>query len=147
MAAHQRLVRRAALTRLKGFGGLIALVPAGSIHPQAPLTPPTWPFLKLGPPQTLPRTAACLDGAFVNFGVHAFSRAVLDGGGAMTMTAEDAAGLIGEQIELALHKRGDTLPAGAGNVAYMIRDRNLRLDAEEPDAFHYSCTVRAKVTA
>lgn len=142
----QRHVRRDVLALLKADAGVLALIPATSIHTQAPLTEPVWPFIKTQAPQTLPLRADCVDGATVNFGLSAFSRGRKDGAGALIETAEDHAGRIGEAIELAIDKAKSDLP-GIGTVVYRVADMLLSLDGAEPGAFHYSCTVRARVLA
>ncbi|MES2289298.1 MAG: DUF3168 domain-containing protein [Pseudomonadota bacterium] len=124
---------------------MTALVNANNIHGQSPPVKPTWPFIKTGQPTTIPRRAACLDGAIVTMPVHAFARSRFDGNQAEVETAEDHAGRIGEAIETALDAKGDTI-TGA-QISYMLTDMTLMTDAGEPDAFHYFCTVRAKVTA
>lgn len=145
----QRLVRRDVLAKLKGNSALIAIVPAASIYGQAPAAEPVWPFIKLGPIQELPRRASCLNGADVNFGIHAFSR------GRWTAPvpprqlleiAEDHASRIGTAIKATLDRGASDLP-GVGRVRYLLADRNLMVDAGEPDAFHWYATVQARVIA
>lgn len=142
----QRHVRRDVLALLKADTGVIALIPATSIHSQAPLTEPTWPFVKTQSPQTLPLRADCVDGGTVNFGISAFTRGRKNGSGALIETAEDHASRIGEAIEAAIDKRKSDLP-GIGTVAYRISDAVLLVDGAEAGAFHYSCTIRARVLA
>ncbi|HVH49960.1 MAG TPA: DUF3168 domain-containing protein, partial [Sphingomicrobium sp.] len=107
---------------------------------------PVWPFIKTQSPQTLPLRADCVDGATVNFGVSAFTRGRKNGAGALIETAEDHASRIGEAIETAIDKSKSDLP-GIGTVAYRIADAVLLVDGAEAGAFHYSCTVRARVLA
>lgn len=147
MAGLQRLVRRAVLAKLKADSDLTDLVPAANMHSQDPGSEPAWPFLKTGSPQTLPGARmACADGATVNLPLHAFSRGVRNASGQLIETAEDHAGRIGAAIEAALHDTRATL-IGGPVVRYRIADMNLFLDGAEPGAFHYSCTVRARVLA
>lgn len=145
MRGLQRLVRRDILTRLKADAGLVAIVPATQIHSVAPLVAPTWPFIKLGPPHTVPRRAAGLVAGDVTIGVHAFARARLDGSSAMVETAEDHASRIGEAIEAVLDDKGGNLSAGV--VRYRLIDHQLLVDAGEETAFHWFANVRARVTA
>jgi hypothetical protein len=139
-------VRRDALAKLKGNTGVTALVPAVNIHPQDPGSEPAWPFIKSGSPQSLPIKSACVDGATINFGLHAFTRGRRNGTGQLIETAEDHASRIGAAIEAVLDDTRSTL-IGGPTVRYRIADMNLFLDGAEPGAFHYSCTVRARVLA
>jgi hypothetical protein len=144
MTGLQRLLRRALLARLKADTGLTALVPAASIYPQAVEGEPTWPFVKLGPPITRPRKAACVNGGDVAVDVHAFARA-RESGGSVVETAEDHAGRIGAAIETAL---ADNWIALEGGPRARIRLSDLQLlQDEEPDAFHYVAQVNARVLA
>jgi hypothetical protein len=134
------------LAFLKADAGVLALIAADHIHGQVPLMEPQWPFIKTQAPQTLPLRADCVDGATINFGISAFSRGQKDGSGALIETAEDHAGRIGEAIETAIDKRKSDIP-GIGTVVYRIADMTLLVDGDEPGAFHYSCTVRARALA
>lgn len=145
----QRLVRRDVMARLKAAAGVTSLVSAGSIYGQDPGGAPVWPFIKTGSPQSLPLRMSCVDGATVSFGLHAFARARRSGPGdnaPVIETAEDHAGRIGEAIEHALDGVRAVL-LGGPEVRYRIADMNLFVDGAEPGAFHYSCTVRARVLA
>lgn len=149
MEAMERLAQKDVLSRLKADSALVAIVPAASIHPLIPFVAPTRPFVKLGPAQSLPRKAACLNGAQVLFGVHAFSRGAENGSGALTETAFDHAARIGARIKAALDDKGGTLSDGtsSGQVRYRIMDVSLMTDADDPIAAHWLCNVRATVTA
>lgn len=144
----QRLVRRDILAMLKSDAALTAadMVAAAEIHGQSPIGEPDWPFIKLGAPQTLRLKAAGVDGATVNLAVHAFSRGRFNAGGQLIETADDHASRIGAAIEAALDGRKRGLE-GVGRVAYSIGDMLLAVDGAEPGAFHYSCTVSARVLA
>ena len=142
----QRHVRRNLMELMKGDAGITAMVPAAQIHGQVPLTVPTWPFIKTQSPQSLPLRATGVDGATVNLGISAFSRGRFDGAGALIETAEDHAGRIGEAIETLIDQMKVDIP-GIGPVSYRIADSVLLVDGDEPSAFHYSCTVRARVLA
>ena len=144
----QRLVRRDVLAKLKADTGVTAadLVPAASIFGQSPPAEPDWPFIKTGSPQTLPLKAACIDGGVVNFGLHAFSRGRRNEAGALVENAEDHAGRIGAAIETAIDGSRSML-VGVGTVRYTLADMLLLVDGAEPGAFHYTCTVRARVLA
>ena len=142
------LARRIVLARLKADSGVTSLVPAASIYSQHVPHEPAWPFIKLGPTQTLPRTAACLWGGDVSMLVSAFAKARrVDG--AIVETAEDHAGRIGAAIEAALAKYGtaamfDGKPA---QCRITLSDMRLMLDGAEIDAFHYSATARVRIDA
>lgn len=141
----QRLVRRAVLAALKADAGLTALVPAARVYPQAIPGEPLWPYVKLGPPLTLPFSAAnARSSGEVSLDVHAFARA-RESGGAVVETAEDHAGRIGAAIEAVLHRNGLTLDGGE-TARVRLSDIQLLQD-EEPDAFHYLCRVNARVLA
>lgn len=140
----QRLVRRAVLTRLKADAALTALVPAGSIYPQAVPSEPAWPFVKLGPTGTLRLRAACVNGGLVTVDVHAFARARVSGGQTVE-TAEDHASRIGAAIEAALADNRITLEGGA-TADIELGDIRLLQD-QEPDAFHWFAQLNARVLA
>jgi hypothetical protein len=145
----QRLVRRAALARLKADAGVTGLVPAASIYPQAvPASAgadgPAWPFIKLGPTGTLRLRAACVRGGQVTVDVHAFARARMSGG-VEAETAEDHASRIGAAIEVLLD--GVNIPLEAGAKAKLeLSDIRLMQDGE-PDAFHWFAQINARVLA
>jgi len=140
----QRLVRRAVLARLKASAPLTALVPAGSIYPQAVPSEPAWPFIKLGPTGTLRLRATGVNGGLVSVDVHAFARARVSGG-QVVETAEDHASRIGAVIEAALADNRITLEGGAtANIE--LGDIRLMQDAE-PDAFHWFAQLNARVLA
>lgn len=140
----QRIVRRAVLARLKADAALTALVPAGSIYPQAVPAEPVRPFIKLGPTGTLRLRAACVNGGLVTVDVHAFARA-RESGGQVVETAEDHASRIGEQIERALDGVNITLEGGA-KAKLDLGDIRLLQD-QEPDAFHWFAQINARVLA
>lgn len=145
MKGAAREVRRAILTRLKAHAGLTALVPAAHIHGIVPLVEPVWPFIKLGPPLTLPIRMSCTDGATVSMGVHAFARARFNGSGQMIETAEDHAARIGAEIEKALDAKGETF-SGA-RMRYLLTDINLMVDGADSEAMHYFANVSTRVMA
>lgn len=140
----QRLVRRALLARLKADTGLTALVPAASIHGQAPLAEPTMPFVKTGPTNTLRLKAACVNGGTVTFDVHAFARS-RKSGEQVVETAEDHASRIGAAIEKAL--ADNTIPLTGGATARIRLSDVQLLQDDEPDAFHWVGQVNARVLA
>ena len=145
-----RVTRRAILTRLKAHAGLLAIVPAADIHGQAPLATPAMPFVKTGAPSSTPIKASCLDGATVNIPIHAFARARKNGFGDRIETAEDHASRIGEQIEKALDDKADlvsVVTADDVRLRYRITDQQLLVDGADSDAFHWFCTVQARVVA
>lgn len=143
------LARRVLLSRLKSYPAVLALVPAARVYGQTVPPEPAWPFIKLGPPLTLPRRATCLWGGDVSMLVSAFAKARRDGSGAIIETAEDHAGRIGAAIEAALARYGvdaehDGQPA---RCTVRLGDMQLMLDGAEVDAFHYSCTATVRVAA
>ncbi len=144
MTGLQRQVRRAVLQRLKSEPVLIHLVPVARIYPQAVPVEPGWPFLKMGPSQTLPRRAACVNGGDVTMDVHAFARA-RSIAGEVVETAEDHSSRIGAAIEAALRDNNLALEGG-GNARIRLSDIRLLQD-DEPDAFHYVAQVNARVLA
>ena len=148
MTGLQRVARRPILARMKADAALTALVPAASIYGQTVPGGPTWPFIKLGVPQTLPITATCLNGAVINIPVDAFARQRQQGG-VTVETAEDHASRIGAAIERALHLRGEmvTVDGQPVRLSYTMSDMRLFPDGEEADAFHYSGLIRARVLA
>lgn len=137
-------LRRAVLTHMKAGAALTALVPAASIHPQQPLSEPTWPFIRYGSPSSVPREAACLNGADVTFDVHAFAKPRYDAGGQMVETAEDHCNRIAEQIEARLHR--SRLDITGGHISIRSTGTQILTDRDTPDAFHAVCSFRAKVT-
>jgi hypothetical protein len=139
-----RIARRAVLARMKAHSGLTALVPAASIHPQTVLGNPEWPFIKLGRQSTI-TFGENFEGALVSTPVSGFARSGENAAGGTTQTAEDAASLIGEQIEEALQKRGDS--ATGYRMTHRVRDINIGPDAGESGAFRWFCNVETRVIA
>ena len=143
----QRLVRRATLSTLKADTGLTAIVPAARIYGQSTPAQPVWPFIKLGPPQTLPRRAACMPfSGTVIFDVHAFAKPRLNGTGGVAETAEDYASGIGAAIESALDSTRLAL-TGGGSARLRLTEMRLLQDADEADAYHYFAQVTATCAA
>lgn len=143
------LGRRAVLERLKSHPAVLALVPASSIYGQTTQPDPAWPFINLGPTNTVRRSAACLWGGDVTMLVSAFAKPRRSGAGSTIETAEDHAGRIGAAIESALARYGtaavfDGAPA---RVRCSLGDMRLAIDGAEMDAFHYSATVTVRISA
>jgi hypothetical protein len=67
-------LQKAIVARLKADAGVVALV-GQRIYDQPPIAP-VFPYISLGPDQTLPDRADCYDGSEVNLQVDAWSRAV-----------------------------------------------------------------------
>lgn len=132
-----RPVRRAALAALKADAGVTAadLVPAASIHPQAPPGQPDWPFIKWGAPSGIPiRVPACVDGSEITVAVHGFSKGRRVGD-QLVETAEDHAARIGAAIAEALD--GVRLDIeGGGWAKFKWTGSQLLVDGGEADAFH-----------
>lgn len=148
MTGLQRVARRAILARLKAHAGLTALVPPSSIFGQTVPADRAWPFIKLGPPQTLPITAACLNGGAVAIPADGFAKNLMSGQ-RIIETAEDHAGRIGGEFEAALHLKGETVTVDGAPVRlrYALTDIRLFVDGGEPGAFHYSALINARVIA
>jgi hypothetical protein len=135
----QREARRAALSTLKANAALTAIVPAARIYSQQVPATPAWPFIKLGPPQSLPVRASCTSGADVSFSVHAFAK------GLPSETAEDYAGRIGAAIETAMDSSRAVFTGGT--IRFRLSEMQLLVDGGEADAFHYFAVVNARVIA
>ncbi len=148
MTGLQRVARRAILARLKASNAVRAIVNPGAIYGQTVPQGPSWPFIKLGIPQTLPLTAPCLNGAIVTIPISAFARQ-REQGGLVVETAEDHASRIGAAVERALHLRGEEVIVDGepARLSYTMTDMRLFPDGDEADAFHYSGLIRAKVHA
>lgn len=129
-----REARRATMAHLKADAGVTALVPAAQIHPGAPLTLPTWPFVRWGSPMVTPVRAACLDGAEIDFAFHAFAKPVMDGE-TMIESAEDRAAKIGEKIAVSLDRRRVRLDGGEW-LRILWRSAQLIPDGAEAHAWH-----------
>jgi len=140
----QREARRAALSILKGNAGLTAIVPAARLYSQRVPASPVWPFVKMGPTQSLPVRASCTRGAVVAFTVHAFAKPRMSGG-AEVETAEDYASRIGAAIEAALDESRATFTGGT--IRFRLSEMQLLQDAAEADAYHYFAVVNARVIA
>lgn len=126
--------RRAGLTALKGNAAVTALVPATSIHPQAPPAPPSWPFIKAGAPSGVPIRAACVDGNEIGVSYHGFAKPRYDGS-AIVESAEDHASRIGAAMAKALDKQSLELDGG-GRARFIWTGSQLLQDGDEADAFH-----------
>lgn len=139
-------VRRAILTAAKADEALTALVPAGSIHPQAPLSTPSWPFIRYGGPTVIPLTGACLDGCEVTVALHGFAKPRVTAAGALLESAEDHAARIGAFIAAALDRMQLTLDS---NHKARVRWTGSQLlqDGDEADAFHTVQNFRVRVLA
>lgn len=127
-------VRRAMLTALKADAGMIAIVPAEDIHPQAPLSVPSWPFVKAGAPSGVPIRASCVDGGEITVAFHGFGKARLNGSSQVIETAEDHAARIGAAMAAALDGKVLTIPGGTAKVRWT--GSQLLQDGAESDAFH-----------
>lgn len=140
----QREARRAALSILKGNAGLTAIVPATRLYSQRVPASPVWPFVKMGPTQSLPVRASCTRGAVVAFTVHAFAKPRMSGASEVE-TAEDYASRIGAAIESALDESRATFTGGT--IRFRLSEMQLLQDAAEADAYHYFAVVSARVIA
>lgn len=147
MKGLQLVARRELLTVVKN-SPVTAIVPREQIHAQAPLIELGPQAIKLGPPQTLPVKAACLDGAVVNIPLFAFAMARTQGKVTIE-SAEDHASRLGEAIETALDSCGvnATYKGKPFRVTFRIADMLLQQDLDEASVFRYSCTVRCRLIA
>ena len=145
MARDSRLpLRRAVMTWLKAEPGVTAIVPAASIHPQAPRTVPTWPFIRLGAASAIPLEAGCVDGAVYQFSLHGFAKDRLEGEAAVE-TAEDHASRIGAALA---RLGGRTLPLVSDYPASArIRWTGGMViqDGADPQGFHAIVDFEARV--
>lgn len=147
MATDQTLpVRRAVLTAMKADDALTAMVPEGSIHPQAPLGALSWPFIKWGAPAGIPIKASCVDGNEIIVAVHGFAKRRENGSGQVIETAEDHAARIGSGIAAALDGKSLALSAG-GHARVRWTGSQLLQDGDESDAFHSVQNFRVRVIA
>lgn len=142
-----RVARRAILTQLKRDPGVTAIVQPTQIHGQAPGVV-AWPFITLGPPQVLPIKATCVDGGAVNTPISGFAKSRMSGN-VKVETAEDHASRLGAAIERALDDSGENILVDGkpARVTHRLADMRLLMDGQEPDAFHYSATVRTRIIA
>lgn len=139
-------VRRAGLTLLKADPALIALVLESSIHPQSPLSAPSWPFVKWGSPSGLPiRAQGCVDGCEITVAVHGFSKGRRSGD-TLLETAEDHAARIGGAVASALDCKRVELDGG-GTVTFVWTGSQLLVDGAEADAYHTVQNFVARVIA
>ncbi|WP_246352164.1 tail completion protein gp17 [Sphingomonas xinjiangensis] len=142
--------RRALLTRLRRDPLLTSLVEKAGIYSQKVPAPERRlsPFIKTGVPQTLPRTATCLNGANINLPVDAFA-GPRKSGTTVLEEAEDHAERIGMAIEGALHLQGETVDVDGHplRLTYRLTDIRLFPDGAELDVFHYSCLVNVRAVA
>lgn len=135
MASDRSLaIRRAILTALKADAPLLGLIPASSMHPQAPASEPSWPFIKTGAPSGLPINAACVDGSVTVVAVHGFAKPRIEDG-AVVESAEDHAARIGAFTATALDKKKLALDGG-GEAKLRWTGSQLLQDRDEADAFH-----------
>lgn len=129
------------MTALAADSALTALVPVGSIHPQAPLTVPAWPFIRMGAPSSTSLRASCTSGDEITVAVHAFAKPRMQGGQEVE-TAEDHVHRIGAAIVAAVGRH--RLPIAGGTARVRWSGSTIVPDGVDPDAFHAVCnfTVR-----
>lgn len=135
-------LRRATLTALKLEGDLMALIPASSIFGQTVPAVPVRPFAKFGVPITVPREAACLNGAEVRFALHIFAGPRLSNG-RVVETGEDHVGRIIAASKSALHNKSLATGSGTARLRFIGEQRTIDGDA---DHYHASVEFRAKVS-
>jgi len=136
-----RPVRRATLAALKADAALTALIPAANIHPATISDNPAWPFIRWDAPTSTPLTW----GATVSFRLHVFGRAVLNGGGAITETAEDFVSRAITEAQRVVHRNRVAIPGGT--VRLWSDLTQIIPDGGERDAYHGIVTVNARAFA
>jgi hypothetical protein len=134
-------VRQAAIVRMVGFAPLTSIVPAASIYPQSAPAAPGWPFVKWGSFSSLPRRAACLDGALLVGAVHGFARA-RKSSASIAETGEDHASRLGTQIAKALDRW--STPIEGGVATFLWTGSQLLIDGNEADDFHAVVNFRIR---
>lgn len=132
--------RRAMLAALKASADVLAIVPKARIFPQTAPSVPDWPFVKLGAPSDVPRSASCLDGSEIIVAVHGFAgdRVV---GGSVAETAEDHCIRLAGAIRSALHRNRLALEGGGYGVVTFTNRQIL----QDGDAAHYHAVVNFRV--
>lgn len=137
-------LRRAVLAWLKLDPGVTALVPAASIHPQAPRFVPTWPFIRFGVALGAPRRASCVDGSLVNFSAHAFAKDRVVGGETVE-TAEDHAHRIGAAMAKLGGRSLDLDTDHPARAAIRWTGSRVIQDGDDPAGFHAIVDFEARI--
>lgn len=144
MTDYSRDVRRAVLPALKAHAPLTALVKAAEIYPSTVPAAHGWPFIRWGTPIASPFRATGLDSSTIRVTVHGFSKALLDGGGALVETAEAQCERIAAAIVAALD--GRVLASESGlNVNLTWVGSSLAPDGSDADAWHAAVQFEAAV--
>ena len=142
-------VRRAGLRLLSESAPLVALVSGRMYPPQRPANP-VWPFLAWGAAVAVPFEASGMDGAAIDFAVHAYAATV--GTGGSTISGEERAQEIASLAARVLVEAGEVSLAGTGcpyvaTAHFTWQQTQVVQDGAEADAFHAFATIRANVTS
>jgi len=123
-------------------------VPSTRVYPQETPPDPVWPFVKYGLPNSTPFVASCLDGANVDFSVHAFAASDATGGG------EEKAGAILRWIVAVLSSASPvnmqdvtTCPFPATLFFEWTRSQVFRDSPTSSSAFHGVASFTATVAS
>jgi len=138
-------IRRVILPRLKADAGVTALIPAARIYPATVPANPTFPFIRYGASMVAPFRASGLDSSAVTVAIHAFTKDITNGSGAITMTAEDAAAKMADAIGRAVDDTTLALEGGAGKARVTWTGTNLLQDPDEAGAWHAVVNLRVEV--
>jgi hypothetical protein len=106
-------VRAATMARLKASADVTALIPKASNYPGTVPATKTFPFSRFGSMIASPFAASGMRSSAYRISVQGFSNDILDGSGAVIVTAEDSAINIGDAFQAALD--GVTLDLGNGD--------------------------------
>jgi hypothetical protein len=141
--------RRAGLSLLKGTSALAAIVGARVYPPQRPADP-VWPFVAWGVPIVGPFEASCMDGAEIDFALHAY--AATEGTGGSTVAGEERAGQIADLAVAALVNAGEVDLTDYGcpypaTAHFTWQQTQVIQDGAEADAFHAIATMRCNVVS
>lgn len=140
--SHQMEARRVILTRLKSFSELTDIT--DQIYGQRVPQGVEWPFVSLGPSNTVPLRGGVTRGGTVSIPVHAWAKDSFENGVEVEY-AEDFAGRIGKAIEGALEQYGEPR-TGGGRFSILVSDRNLMQD-NDASIFHYFSVANVRVIA
>jgi hypothetical protein len=148
-------VRRAIMAAMKFDTGIAALIPAANqypstVPPEKPAKPVAgqryreWPFTRYGAPIAAPFRTSGLNSSSIRVTLHAFTRQLLNAGGAIIETAEDRSWKMAAAIKTGLD--GRVLPIEGGmHVTLSWIGSNSIMDGDEPDAWHAIVNLLAEV--
>lgn len=132
---HSLLVRQSLVKALRADAGVTALVDATRIYGEESPSLPTWPFVRMGLPESNAYEQSCGRGSETSIFVHAFAQG----------PGMDAAAAIGAAVAAALGADDLTLDLGAvGLVSCEYLGTQVIRDTGEASAYH--AIVRLAVT-